>query len=394
MSSSINKGFAFFIFLLSFLFVGLNKVSAACDSVFDWHVSYDNNSQILTFYNTDCPDLLFCEDSEKINTNSGPACPQYVAEIFNSNNELIQSYTTRFMANDQTHIIDVPNGDYYLRVRNQGSNQIFLNQSRFSVQVEGDDTLTTNNDESLEFGQATINLCSSINISPDQPNDEEETVVRATFPRSFVNEHGYVWANGQGPYHINYYLENPNGEKVEEIKYASQGFEDDTIFQRSYSLEELGQYDVVFYLARTTAGGGDRLQSGLCQQTFTVFDEDDFSIDPTLCDQIPDDGLKEKCQNCLNSEGIWTAIGCVPTNPTDTISTLIKIGIGIGGGVAMLSIIAAGFLYTTSSGDASKTTQAKELMTSAVIGLLFVIFSITILQFIAGDLLQIPGFGV
>jgi hypothetical protein len=71
----------------------------------------------------------------------------------------------------------------------------------------------------------------------------------------------------------------------------------------------------------------------------------------------------------------------------------IQIGLGLAGGIALLMIIAAGFLLTTSQNDPKKVTEAKELVTSAVIGLLFIVFSVTILQFIGVTILRIPGFG-
>ena len=37
--------------------------------------------------------------------------------------------------------------------------------------------------------------------------------------------------------------------------------------------------------------------------------------------------------------------------------------------------------------------EAKEMITSAIVGSLFIIFSITILQFIGVSILHIPGFG-
>lgn len=118
------------------------------------------------------------------------------------------------------------------------------------------------------------------------------------------------------------------------------------------------------------------------------------------CEQIDENSpLKGKCQECAgdihgNPEGLWTAVGCISTNPTEMIKQGVFIGISIAGGVGMISIIIAGFLYSISTGDPKRTTQAKELMTSALIGLLFIVFSVTILRFIAGDLMHIPGFAV
>lgn len=117
------------------------------------------------------------------------------------------------------------------------------------------------------------------------------------------------------------------------------------------------------------------------------------------CEQIPATSpLKGKCQTCAGDihgdvQGIWTAVGCISTDPIKMSKTAVYLGISIAGGIGLISIIVAGFLYTISTGDVKRTTQARELMTNTVIGLLFVIFSVTILQFIARDLLVVPGFG-
>lgn len=120
-----------------------------------------------------------------------------------------------------------------------------------------------------------------------------------------------------------------------------------------------------------------------------------------LCRQIPSNqsAAVSACETCAevsengNVSGVWTAIGCIPVDPTSMISTLMKVGLSISGGIALLMILSAGFMFSTSQGDPKKVGDAKELMTSAVIGLLFIIFSVTILQFIGVNLLQIPGFG-
>lgn len=124
-----------------------------------------------------------------------------------------------------------------------------------------------------------------------------------------------------------------------------------------------------------------------------------------LCAQI-EEGTPQRleCNKCAYGDpngsgngaaatGMWTAVGCIPTNATSIVQVFIKIGLSIAGGVALLMILVAGFMLTTSQGDPKRTNEAKELLTSAVIGLLFIIFSVTMLQFIGVRILQIPGFG-
>lgn len=114
-----------------------------------------------------------------------------------------------------------------------------------------------------------------------------------------------------------------------------------------------------------------------------------------LCEQIPSDKteLILRCQNCFAAGGIWTAIGCVPKDPENTVSVIIRMGLIFGGAIVLIMILAGSFMLSTSQGDPKKTQEAKELITSAIIGLLFIIFSITILQFIGASVIRIPGFG-
>jgi len=127
----------------------------------------------------------------------------------------------------------------------------------------------------------------------------------------------------------------------------------------------------------------------------------------SLCSQIPSNAgiAKERCLCCeqgrscddagfdYQGPGIWTAVGCIQYETGSMIQDLISIGLGVAGGAALLMIMAAGFMFTTSKGDPKRTGEAKDIMTSAIIGLLFIIFSVTILEFIGVTILRIPGFG-
>ncbi len=113
-----------------------------------------------------------------------------------------------------------------------------------------------------------------------------------------------------------------------------------------------------------------------------------------LCAQIDQSKPQyQACMSCFTGEGIWTAVGCIPSDPESIIQTVITIGLSVGGGVVLIMILAGSFMLSVSQGDPNKTKEAKEIITSAIIGLIFVIFSVTILQFIGVSILHIPGFG-
>ncbi len=113
-----------------------------------------------------------------------------------------------------------------------------------------------------------------------------------------------------------------------------------------------------------------------------------------LCSQIDKNTDQyQACEACFRTSGIWTAVGCIPSNPESVIKTIITIGLAAGGGIVLIMILVGSFMLSVSQGDPNKTKEAKEIITSAIIGLLFVIFSVTILQFIGVEILHIPGFG-
>lgn len=109
------------------------------------------------------------------------------------------------------------------------------------------------------------------------------------------------------------------------------------------------------------------------------------------------DGSKTEIVNAVNGlcgvNYISTAIGCVPIGDQNAlIGFFLRWGLGIGGGIAILLIIVAGFQIMSSRGDPNRLKAGQELMTSAIAGLLLLIFSLVILRIIGYDILDIPAF--
>lgn len=86
---------------------------------------------------------------------------------------------------------------------------------------------------------------------------------------------------------------------------------------------------------------------------------------------------------------VSTALGPIGTKPGDLVNDILKIGINAGGGVAFLLMIYGGFLFLTSGGDENKLNEATEVITSAIAGLLVIIFSVFLLQLIGKEILLI-----
>lgn len=151
----------------------------------------------------------------------------------------------------------------------------------------------------------------------------------------------------------------------------------------------------------------------ICGEDTGAIDSDEESgsttsptkYDYKICDQIGDETeegakLKGQCIKCATEgggdeqlSGIWTAVGCIKRDPKSIVERFVEIGMGLGGGVCLLTCLAGGFMITTSQGEPKKINDAKEMITNALIGLLFILFSVVILQFIGVTIFNIPGFG-
>ncbi len=90
---------------------------------------------------------------------------------------------------------------------------------------------------------------------------------------------------------------------------------------------------------------------------------------------------------------INTALGCIPVEFSEFVPWMIVRLVGISGGIAFLLMIFGGFKVMTSAGDPKGVQSGSEMLSSAVIGLLFIIFSVFLLELIGVHLLAIPQFG-
>lgn len=88
-----------------------------------------------------------------------------------------------------------------------------------------------------------------------------------------------------------------------------------------------------------------------------------------------------------------TAIGPIDTNPTGFVKSIFSLLLGISGGIALILIIISGYRLMASRGNPEQVQGAREMLTSAIVGLLFIILSFVILQIIGVNILHIPGFG-
>ena len=89
---------------------------------------------------------------------------------------------------------------------------------------------------------------------------------------------------------------------------------------------------------------------------------------------------------------IFSGIGCIPVKTdSDFVKFLLQWGLGLGGGIAFLLIIYAGFLIISSGGNPQRLKAGKELLAAAMMGIVMLTFSIYVLKIIGIDIFSIPG---
>lgn len=98
------------------------------------------------------------------------------------------------------------------------------------------------------------------------------------------------------------------------------------------------------------------------------------------------------CNDCVDNKGVWTALGCIPSNSNELIVGLIKFAMGMAGGIAFLIMLYGTFVIITASGNPEKVAGGQQTITAAVMGLLTIIFAAVILNIIGVQIIQIPGF--
>jgi len=105
--------------------------------------------------------------------------------------------------------------------------------------------------------------------------------------------------------------------------------------------------------------------------------------------------VSPNCTTPGGSPGIDTALGCISTSVDATgdsfFGSIIKIAVGLGGGLALLLMLYGVFIVTTSAGIPDKLKEGQEVITSAVSGLIFIILSVFLLNLIGINILGIPG---
>lgn len=89
---------------------------------------------------------------------------------------------------------------------------------------------------------------------------------------------------------------------------------------------------------------------------------------------------------------IDTALGCLPVETKGFTIALLKFLAGTAGAISLVIMLIATIQIMTGGDNAEQVKKGKELFTSAITGLIFIIFSVTLLRIVAGDIIRLPGF--
>lgn len=95
--------------------------------------------------------------------------------------------------------------------------------------------------------------------------------------------------------------------------------------------------------------------------------------------------------NC-GEQAIDTALGCLSVDTKGFTVSLLTFLAGTAGAISLVIMLIATIQIMTGGDNTESVKKGKELFTSAVTGLLFIIFSVTLLRIVAGDIIQLPGF--
>lgn len=113
--------------------------------------------------------------------------------------------------------------------------------------------------------------------------------------------------------------------------------------------------------------------------------------EPATCSRPTDKPISFEL--ICNGTGVQTVFGCITNPATDIFGYVVRFASGMAGGISFLLILMGAFQIILSSGKPERLEAGRELVTSAVTGLLLILFSVFILSFLGVQVFKIPGFG-
>lgn len=96
--------------------------------------------------------------------------------------------------------------------------------------------------------------------------------------------------------------------------------------------------------------------------------------------------LKTFAADSLNMKEHITPPSGVSNDLWGTLNSVINVALAVIGFIAVVMIILGGFQYTTSAGDASKVTKAKNTILYGIIGLVVALLAYAIVNFVLDNI--------
>lgn len=116
-------------------------------------------------------------------------------------------------------------------------------------------------------------------------------------------------------------------------------------------------------------------------------------VSPVFAAQAnPGGGSGGLCSVSAGANTVATALGNIPTEPAALVKWILCNAVAMGGGIAFLLSVWGGLTIMLAGGNPEKINEGKEIIGSAVTGLLFIIFSVFLLRLIGVNILKIPDF--
>lgn len=102
-----------------------------------------------------------------------------------------------------------------------------------------------------------------------------------------------------------------------------------------------------------------------------------------LCPDGKTEWTSDYAQDCLKAGN--NSVNSEQTNLMGVLNVVINVVLGVVGFVAVAMIIMGGISYTTSQGDAAKTTKARNTILYGVVGLVIALLAFAIVNFVLSN---------
>lgn len=106
------------------------------------------------------------------------------------------------------------------------------------------------------------------------------------------------------------------------------------------------------------------------------------------------------CTQCLyNPDGtvrtgfMWSVIGCIPTDAGGLTQVILQFSTSVIGGICFLFLLYGSFQILTSQGNPEKLRSGRVIVTSSIIAMLLVFFTVFVYRFAAQNIIRLPGVG-